>query len=139
MGKKNFLIIGAITVFFIIAIILIFTLNNNKNTWISNILKSQNYEITMIDCNNREKKLKNETLNILSNKWNKMSNNGPWTGDPNTCYTKINISYENNGIINQVNIIIIDKNSLVLELGTETIYYTNSEEIINELNGAFKE
>lgn len=140
MGKKNYLIIGGTILIFVVAIIVILLLgNNNTNDWTKEIKEAQNYEITMTDCNGREKKLEQNILDYLSEKWKKLSNNGPWTGNSDKCYTNISISYDTNGIVKEKNIIIIDNKSLVLELDTKTIYYTNGEEIINHLNGLFTE
>ena len=138
MNKKNYLIISVTILIFVVAIIVIsLSGNNQNNNWTTEIKESQNYEITMTDCNEREKKLEKNTLNYLSENWNKLSNNGPWTGDINKCYTNISISYDTNGIVKEKNIIIIDNETLVLELDTTTIYYTNGEEIINQLNSLF--
>lgn len=138
MDKKNYLIISGTILIFVIAIIaILLSGNKNKSNWIEEIQKSQNYEITMKDCNGREKKIEKNTLNFLSEKWNVLSNNGPWTGNRNECYTTISISHDTNGIVKEKNIILIDSETLVLELDTTTIYYTNGEEIINYLNSSF--
>lgn len=137
MGKKSYLIIGFTILAFIIAIIAIL-LSGEKENWTTDILEATNYQIIMVDCNGREKTLNNNTLTTLSNKWDTLSNNGPWTGDTNACYTTVTISYDNNGVVKQKQIILIDDNSLVLDLQTSTIYYTNASEIINELNMLFK-
>lgn len=138
MGKKNYLIIGATILIFAVAIIVIL-LSGNKEDWTTDIKNSQKYQMTMIDCNGREKKLDNSVLDSLSKKWNELSNNGPWTGDTNTCYTTLTISYDNNGIVKQKEIIIIDNTSIVLNLNTSTIYYTNANSLIAYLNSLFIE
>lgn len=137
MDKKNYLIIVITILAFVIAIIAIL-LSGEKENWTTDIFEATNYQITMLDCNGREKILDNNILTTLSNQWDTLSNNGPWTGDTNACYTTLTISYDNNGIIRQKQIILIDDNSLVLDLQTSTIYYTNASEIINELNMLFK-
>lgn len=139
MTKKNYLIIGSTALFFIITIIVILLLGNNNNSedWTSDILKSQSYQITMEDCNGREKTLDNSTLTKLSEKWTNLSNNGPWTGDTTACYTKVTISYENGSIINTKEIVIVDNSSIALIVGNNTIYYTNASEVINYLNTLF--
>lgn len=134
MNKKNYLIIGLTISAFVIAIITILILNNNKGDWTTDILKASSYEIRIINCNGREKELEQNVLTTLSDKWNTLSNNGPWTGNTNTCYTTITISYDNNGIVKQKQILLIDETSLVLDLGTNTIYYTNAKDIIDYLN-----
>lgn len=138
MDKKNYLIIGGIILIFVIIIIAISLSGNSRyNDWTKEIKEAQNYEITMKDCNGREKILEKNIINYLSENWNKLSNNGPWTGDRNKCFTNISISYDTNGIVKEKNIIIIDDKTLVLELDTTTIYYTKGEEIINYLNSLF--
>lgn len=134
MNKKNYLIIGLTISAFVIAIITILILNNNKGDWTTDILKASSYEIRIINCNGREKELEQNVLTTLSGKWNTLSNNGPWTGNTNTCYTTITISYDTNGIVKQKQILLIDETSLVLDLGTNTIYYTNAKDIIDYLN-----
>ena len=136
MNKKNYLIIGATILVFVIAIIVIL-LPKNKTDWTHDILNSYNYEIKMKDCNGRENTLDKNILNYLKDNWNTLSNNGPWTGDTNNCYKTITISYENEGIIKQKQIILIDETSLVLDTGINTIYYTNSKEINDYLNNIF--
>lgn len=137
MNKKNYLIIGITILFFIIAIIAILLSKNNKTSWISQILESQNYTLNMKNCNGREKELEKNTLTIIDTNWNKLSNNGPWTGNNNICYTTITISYENNGIINKKEILLLDESSIVLIENNTTTYYTNANEIINVLNLLF--
>lgn len=138
MDKKSYLIIGVtILIFLIVIITIIFSNNSKNNNWTTEIKKSQNFQITMTDCNEREKKLSNNILNELSNKWNSLSNNGPWTGDTNTCYNTVTISYDNNGIIKHKQILIIDNSSIVLSIDESNTYYTNANDIINELNKLF--
>lgn len=137
MTKKNYLVIGAVALIFIIAIIAILLLGNNKEDWTKDILDAQSYQITMTDCNGREKILDNSTLKKLSDKWSALSNNGPWTGDTTACYTTVTVSYENNGIINTKEIVLVDTTSLALIQGNSSIYYTNAKEIIDELYSLF--
>ena len=138
MTKKNYLTVGVTALVFIIAIVVILLLGNNNNEdWTSDILKSQNYQITMEDCNGREKILNNSILTTLSEKWTNLSNNGPWTGDTTICYTTVTVSYENGGIINTKEIVIVDDSSIALIVGNNTIYYTNASEVINYLNTLF--
>ena len=136
MGKKNYLIIAITAVIFIIAIIIVLT-SNNKDDWTKDIFEANSYQLTIVNCNDRYKQIENNTLTTLKEKWNQLSNNGPWTGDVNTCYTTLNISYDTNGIIKEKQIMIIDNNSLVLNINNNTVYYTNAKEIIDYLNSLF--
>lgn len=137
MDKKSYLIIGGTILIFVVAITTILLLGNNQDDWTKDILNANSYQITMIDCNGRQKTLENETLNTLKDKWNELSNNGPWTGNTNECYTTVTISYDTNGIVREKQILIIDDSSIVLDLQTSTIYYTNASEVINHLNSLF--
>ena len=136
MTKKNYLIIGCTIVFFVIVIIFILVTNNNKD-WTSDIKKSASYEIVMTDCEGRQKTLDNNVLNTISNKWKKLSNNGPWTGNINNCYPTVTISYENKGIIQKKEILIIDNSSIVLTTNSGSTYYVNATDINNYLKGLF--
>ena len=136
MNKKNYIIIGITALAFLIAIIIIF-LSKDNTTWINEVLNAQSYEITMLDCNGREKVLDKNILNNLSEKWNELSNNGPWMGNNNSCYTTLTISYETNGIINNKEILIIDTTSIAFIEANNSIYYTQAGNIISDLNTAF--
>jgi len=137
MDKKSYLIIGVTIFVFAIIIISILLFRNNNDNWTSDILNSQQYQMTMTDCNGRKKELDKNTLTSLNNKWNTLSNNGPWTGDDNACYTTLTISYETGGIVNQKEILIIDDSSIAFIETGNSIYYTNANEIINDLNLLF--
>lgn len=139
MNKKGYLIIGGTILFFIIAIVAILLSNNKKTTWIDEITNSQNYEITMTNCNEREQKIDKNSLITISNNWSNLSNNGPWMGDSSVCYTTITISYENNGIINTKEILLLDNSSLALIENNTSTYYTNATDIINLFNNLFKQ
>lgn len=137
MNKKNYLIVGGTALFFIIAIITILIIGKENNNWTTDILNAQSYQITMTDCNNKERELDNNVLNTLSEQWDSLSNNGPWTGDTTACYTTLAISYDTDGIIRKREIVIIDNSSLALLSGNSSIYYTNANDIINYLNMQF--
>ena len=137
MTKKNYLIIGSTTLFFLIAIVVILLSGKNKNDLTAEILNSYSYEMIMKDCSGKEKKLNNTTLNILSEKWSSLSNNGPWTGDTTACYTTLIISYDTDGIIREKEIVLIDSSSIVFLSGGSSVYYTNANEVINYLNAQF--
>ncbi|MGM9881792.1 MAG: hypothetical protein ACI31S_02990 [Bacilli bacterium] len=139
MTKKKYIIIAITTIAFIIIISLILLKNNNQKDWKNEILNSDNYEMTMEDCNSRKITIPKEKVPELFNKWNNLSNNGPWTGNNNLCYTKVNILYEKNSIIKTIEIILIDDTSLVLIKDNNSTYYTNSSEINNYLNNLFIE
>jgi len=138
MNKKNYLIIGGIIlIFFIVIITILLSIKNNKTTWIAEIKNSQNYELTMTNCNGREKKLDKDSLTTINDNWNVLSNNGPWMGDSSICYTKVTITYENDGIVNSKEILLLDNSSIALIERNTTTYYTNATDIINYLNTLF--
>lgn len=136
MNKKNYIIIIGISLLFIIAIIAILLTKDTSN-WTTEVLNAQNYKISMLDCNGREKTLDKNVLNTLTDNWSNLSNNGPWMGDSNKCYTTLTISYETNGIINTKEILIIDDSSIAFIDASGSIYYTQANNIIANLNTIF--
>ena len=132
MTKKQYIIIGATILIFIIIISFIL-LKGQNNTWTKEILNSNSYTITKIDCNNNETKLDNSIMNKIDSYWKELSNNGPWLGDTNTCYETISIEYDKNGIIQKREILILDNNSIVLRINNSDTYYVNATNLINSL------
>ena len=132
MTKKQYIIIGVTILTFII--IISFILIKNKNTtWTKEILNSNSYTITKIDCDNNKAKLDNSIMNKIDSTWKELSNNGPWLGDTNTCYETISIEYDKNGIIQKREILILDNNSIVLRINNDDTYYVNATNLINSL------
>lgn len=130
MTKKQYTIIG-ITILIFIIIIAFILIKGNKSTWTKEILNSNSYTITKIDCNNNETKLDNSIMNKIDSTWKELSNNGPWLGDTNTCYETISIEYDKNGIIQKREILILDNNSIVLRINNNDTYYVNATNLIN--------
>ena len=132
MTKKQYTIIGITILIFIILIVFIL-IKGNKSSWTKEILNSNSYTITKIDCNNNETKLDNSIMNKIDSTWKELSNNGPWLGDTNTCYETISIEYDKNGIIQKREILILDNNSIVLRINNNDTYYVNATNLINIL------
>lgn len=132
MTKKQYTIIG-ITILIFIILIAFILIKGNKSTWTKEILNSNSYTITKIDCNNNETKLDNSIMNKIDSSWKELSNNGPWLGDTNTCYETISIEYDKNGIIQKKEILILDNNSIVLRFNNSDTYYVNATNLINSL------
>lgn len=132
MTKKQYIIIG-VTILIFIIIISFILIKNKNNTWTKEILNSNSYTITKIDCNNNETKLDNSIMNKIDSSWKELSNNGPWLGDTNTCYETISIEYDKNGIIQKKEILILDNNSIVLRINNNDTYYVNATNLINSL------
>lgn len=132
MAKKQYTIIG-ITILIFIILIAFILIKGNKSTWTKEILNSNSYTITKIDCNNNETKLDNSIMNKIDSTWKELSNNGPWLGDTNTCYETISIEYDKNGIIQKREILILDNNSIVLRINNNDTYYVNATNLINIL------
>lgn len=132
MTKKQYTIIG-ITILIFIILIAFILIKGNKSTWTKEILNSNSYTITKIDCNNNETKLDNSIMNKIDSSWKELSNNGPWLGDTNTCYETISIEYDKNGIIQKREILILDNNSIVLRINNDDTYYVNATNLINSL------
>ena len=130
MTKKQYIIIG-ITILIFIILIAFILIKGNKSTWTKEILNSNSYTITKIDCNNNETKLDNSIMNKIDSTWKELSNNGPWLGDTNTCYETISIEYDKNGIIQKREILILDNNSIVLRFNNSDTYYVNATNLIN--------
>lgn len=106
MTKKQYTIIG-ITILIFIILIAFILIKGNKSTWTKEILNSNSYTITKIDCDNNKTKLDNSIMNKIDSTWKELSNNGPWLGDTNTCYETISIEYDKNGIIQKREILIL--------------------------------
>lgn len=132
MTKKQYIIIG-VTILIFIIIISFILLKGQNNTWTKEILNSNSYTITKIDCNNNETKLDDSIMNKIDSSWKELSNNGPWLGDTNTCYETISIEYDKNGIIQKKEILILDNNSIVLRFNNSDTYYVNATNLINSL------
>ena len=127
-NKKIILIILPIIILLVIGVLL---LTKKQNSWIDNILK-EDYEIYTLKCDGTTNILNNDVLKKIKKKWNKLSDNGPFLGDLNTCYKKIIINY-NNDI---VDIEIINNNSLILKESNTSdyyTYYTNTKRIFRDL------
>lgn len=133
--SKNKYITLIITIIIFITIIIVILLNsNNKTNWIEKVKASDTYQINISNCNSKEVTLPNETIDEIEKKLNNISDNGPWTGDNNKCYTKVTISYETNNKIEYITIKIIDETSFVLSTNNNDRYYTNSKELNTYIN-----
>ena len=130
MTKKQYTIIGITILIFIILIVFIL-IKGNKSSWTKEILNSNSYTITKIDCDNNKTKLDNSIMKKIDSTWKELSNNGPWLGDTNTCYETISIEYDKNGIIQKREILILDNNSIVLRINSDDTYYVNATNLIN--------
>ena len=105
MDKKKYIILLSTLAIFIIAIITILLANNKgKVNWIKEVEKSNDYQITVNNCNEKETIVPNEVLNEISKKLNNISDNGPWTGDNNKCYSSLIISFSKENQIEYITI-----------------------------------
>lgn len=135
MDKKKYIILLSTLAIFIIAIITILLANNKgKVNWIKEVEKSNDYQITVNNCNEKETIVPNEVLKEISKKLNNISDNGPWTGDNNKCYSSLIISFSKESQIEYITIKLIDNNSFVLSTSGNDRYYTNSAELNNYIN-----
>lgn len=137
MNKKKYMTVGGTILLFVIIIVVILLQGNKKDAWMKEVLNSEDYQITMTNCSNRTTKFPKETIKELFNKWNQLSDNGPWTGDNNKCYPKVTINYSKDGIVKHQEFILIDDSSLAISSSNGYWYYTNSSEINNYLNDLF--
>lgn len=137
MNKKKYMTVGGTILLFVIIIVVILLQGNKKDAWMKEVLASEDYQITMTNCSNRTTMFPKETIKELFNKWNQLSDNGPWTGDNNKCYPKVTITYSKDGIVKQQEVMLIDDSSLAINSNDGYWYYTNSSEINNYLNDLF--
>ena len=73
MDKKKYIILLSTLAIFIIAIITILLANNKgKVNWIKEVEKSNDYQITVNNCNEKETIVPNEVLNEISKKLNEI-------------------------------------------------------------------
>ena len=131
-NKKIILIILPIIILLVIGVLL---LTKKQNNWIDNILK-EDYEIYTLKCDGTTNILNNDVLKEIKKKWIKLSDNGPFLGDLNTCYKKIIINYNND--ISDIEI--INNNSLILKESNTSdyyTYYTNADNLISYLTYYF--
>lgn len=131
-NKKITLIVLPIIILIVIGI---FFLSKKQNNWIDNILR-EDYEIYTLKCDGTTNILNKDVLKEIKKKWNKLSDNGPFLGDLNTCYKKIIINYNND--ISDIEI--INNNSLILKESNASdyyTYYTNADSLISYLNKYF--
>lgn len=132
MTKKNYIVLG-VTAFILLGVIILILLNKQNDNWIKDILNTD-YNIYYIDCNNNENLLDKEVLNKIETYWIELSNNGPWTGNNDVCYDTINIRYDNNNVVQKIEIKIIDNDSIVLTTSTNSTYYNHANNLITYLN-----
>lgn len=132
MTKKNYIVIG-VTILIFLGIIVLILINKQNSTWTKDILNTNNYDIYYIDCNNIENKLNKEVLNKIDTYWKELSNNGPWTGNNDICYDTISVRYDNNNVMQKIDIQIIDNDSIVLKSNNNTTYYNHANNLVTYL------
>lgn len=139
MDKKKYITL-IITIIIFIAIIAVILINsNNKTNWIEKVKASDTYQINISNCNSKEITVPNETIDEIAKKLDNISDNGPWTGDNNKCYTTLTISYNYDDKIEYITIKIIDDNSFTLSTNGSDRYYTNSKELNTYINNLLNE
>ena len=72
MTKKQYTIIG-ITILIFIILIAFILIKGNKSNWTKEILNSNSYTITKIDCDNNKTKLDNSIMNKIDSTWKELS------------------------------------------------------------------
>lgn len=139
MDKKKYITIIITIIIFITIIAVILINSNNKTNWIEKVKASDTYQINISNCNSKEITVPNETIDKIVKKLDNISDNGPWTGDNNKCYTTLTISYNNDDKIEYITIKIIDDNSFTLSTNGSDRYYTNSKELNTYINNLLNE
>lgn len=132
MTKKNYIVIG-VTILIFLGIIVLILINKQNSNWTKDILNTNNYDVYYIDCNNSENKLNKEVLNKIDTYWKELSNNGPWTGSNDICYDTISVRYDNNNVMQKIDIQIIDNDSIVLKSNNNTTYYNHANNLVTYL------
>ena len=105
-------------------------INKQNSNWTKDILNTNNYDIYYVDCNNTETILNKEVLNKIDTYWKELSNNGPWTGNNDVCYDTISVRYDNNNVMQKIDIQIIDNDSIVLKSNNNTTYYNHANNLV---------
>lgn len=139
MEKKKHITLIITTIIFIIIIAVILISGKTKTNWIEKVKTSDTYQININNCNGKEIIVPNETIDKIEEKLKNISDNGPWTGDNNKCYTTLTISYSNNNNIEYITIKTVDNNSFVLSTNGSDRYYTDSKELNNYINNLLNE
>ena len=137
MNKNKYLILGSTILVIVAVIIIILVTGNKKTSWQDEVLNSDKYTITMEDCNERKVELPSDTVKEIFAKWDKLSNNGPWTGNNDGCFQKVTITFEKGAVVKNYEILLIDETSLVLNFDNNSTYYNNGKEIITYLEETF--
>lgn len=137
MNKKNYIIISVILLLIIPIIVYLLFFKSSYDKWMNDILKSESYSVTMTKCNDIEVTLPSSIVKEIFDSWNKTSDNGPWTGNTNTCYDKINITYTKDNNTNNREILLTSNNSLVTHLDGMDKYFVNTKEINTYLYQAY--
>ena len=107
-----------------------------QSNCIDSILKND-YQIYTLECDGTTNILDKKVLKDIKSKWNKLSNNGPFLGELNTCYQKIIINYGDNDI---VDLEIVDESSIIVKESKNSeyyTYYTKADNLIQYLNEYF--
>ena len=116
-----------------LGIIVLILINKQNSNWTKDILNTNNYNIYYLDCNNTETILNKEVLNKIDTYWKDLSNNGPWTGNNDICYDTISVRYDNNNVMQKIDIQIIDNDSIVLKSNNNTTYYNHANNLVTYL------
>lgn len=136
--KKKYVIIIIIIAIILLGVILLILPNKNNKTWIDNIIKKDNYQVSSLTCDGTTKVLDKSILKKIKKELKSATNNGPYLGDLNTCYKKIMITYDTD---NLAVIEIIDDSSLIIKQNNSLdyyTYYTEANKLIKILNKTFK-
>ena len=128
MTKKNYIVLG-VTAVILLGVIIIILVNKQSSNWTKDILKT-NYDVYYIDCENTENKLDKEVLNKIDTYWKELSNNGPWTGSNDKCYDTFTIRYDNNNVVQKIDLQIVDNDSVVLKTSNGNVYYNHANNLV---------
>jgi hypothetical protein len=91
------------------------------------------YSIISIGKNNRYGHPNKEVLNKIDTYWKELSNNGPWTGSNDICYDTFTIRYDNNNVVQKIDLQIVDNDSIVLKASNGNTYYNHANNLVTYL------
>ena len=106
-------------------------LTNEVQVALMNNLISERHARCLLQIKDEDKQ--KEVLNKIDTYWKELSNNGPWTGNNDICYDTISVRYDNNNVMQKIDIQIIDNDSIVLKSNNNTTYYNHANNLVTYL------
>ena len=118
MTKKNYIVLG-VTAVILLGVIIVILINKQSGNWTKNILNT-NYDVYYVDCENTENKLNKEVLNKIDTYWKELSDT-------------FTIRYDNNNVVQKIDLQIVDNDSIVLKASNGNTYYNHANNLVTYL------